>query len=49
MGVGCIDDDVLSTVVGGEEDARPVDVDVVVVVAGWCDAIVGDDMHEITF
>ncbi len=48
MGVGCIDDDVLSTVVGGEEDAEPVDVDVDVVVAGWCDAIVGDDMHEIT-
>ena len=45
MGVGCINDVVLLAMVGMKDAGA---VDVAAVVAGWCDAIVGDHIHKIS-
>mgnify|MGYP006193738841 CR=1 FL=1 len=45
MGVGCINDDILLAMVGMKDAGA---VDVAAVVAGWCEAIVGDHVHKIS-
>ena len=44
MAAGCINDDVLLAMVGIKDAGA---VDVAAVVAGWCEAIVGDHIHKI--
>ena len=45
VGVGCVEDDVLVALAAGS-DENNIDVDVDVVVAGWCETITGENMHE---